>query len=158
MTGKWEPAIIQSFDGQRYFVHAVDPNIAMPIGARRRHRCVRRHGAARASGQRSQCATAGAAPAALTGNNGKRPEGPRACRGRDGQRHLVAIIGEATKAPRAWKLNAGGQSVLLGTTNNGNGTISKPINGGPEGAGSLSVSPSWIVGGLSPSGTRTQGR
>ncbi|MGH9888256.1 MAG: hypothetical protein ACREBE_22170, partial [bacterium] len=176
MTGKWEPATIQSIDGNRYFVHALDPNIANAYwGATPSQVRAPGAGAAPANAPAlggtatavpagkpapaAQPAPAGK-PAPATGGT-KRPEGSAEyVKTPDGQTHLRAIIGPGDEPPLGhWKLSAGGQSVLTGRTNNGEGTVTERHEwAGPESAGSLTINADGTWVDVSPSGTRTQGR
>lgn len=168
MTGTWEPATIQSIDGDRYFVHATDPHIANAYWGAAPSQ-VRAPGSAPAAAAPPQAGAAAAAmpePArpgavAVAPRGPKRPEGSAEhVLGADGRTHLRALAGPGDEMPLGrWKLSAGGQSVLTGRTNNGDGTGTVTHQwAGPESAGSLTINPNGTWLDVSASGIRTQGR
>ena len=173
MTGRWEPATIQSIGGNRYFIHAADPNIANAYWnatATQLRAPNRASVSPPANGAPDPSAPpAPQAPPADTGAAAAAPNVPQRTRrpeavsepvlGADGQKHLRAIATPGDVKPLStWFLKTGGQAVLLDRTKNGDGSVTNRYEWGKqEAAGSLTINANGTFVHVQPGGERETG-
>lgn len=165
MTNRWEPATIQSIEGNRYFIHAADPNIANAYwnATAAQLRAPNGAGASPPANDAPNPSTAAAPQAAAAPTVPQRTRRPEAVSepvlGADGKRHLRAIATPGdVKTLGTWFLKTGGQAVLLDRTKNGDGSVTNRYEWAKqEAAGSLTINANGTFVHVQPGGERETG-